>query len=256
MYSRGAYGLTAAAISVPTRYSLVLMCLPYDFTADELLDRVSEYVRPTFCRVMSRSGLGFVSFESAAEAESVLTGFRRRTSRVQIEWADAETIAQYVSRAAPDRYRLHDYPPPPLAPRDRYDLYDFRYGGARSSPVTPERARYQGPMPDDKRALLPKALKDHIHDAPPPRPPPPPEPGLPRRQAKRGKMRRMTPDEAIARAGGWGNFLTGIVEQGREVFPDIENSPPPVDADAAARRTGAGTTMGVFVAKPISILAK
>jgi hypothetical protein len=259
MYSRSAYGLTAAALNAPTRWSLVLMGLPHDFTADELLDRVSEYVRPTFCRVLSRSGVGFVSFESAAEAETVLTGFRRRTSRVQIEWADAETIQQFVSHPLPDRYRAQNYPPPPPPmppPRDRYDIYDLRYGGVRSSPVTPERGRYQVPLPDDKRALLLKALKDHIRDSAADLPAsPPPEPLL-RHQARRGKLRRMTPDEAIARAGGWGNFLTGIVERGREAFPDIGNGPPPIDATAGPHRTRTGTTVGVFVAESITILSK
>jgi hypothetical protein len=60
----------------------------------------------------------------------------------------------------------------------------------------------------------------------------------------------MTPDEAIARAGGWGNFLIEIIAQGKEAFPDIENRPPPLREDPGR------TTMDVFVAEPISIQPK
>jgi hypothetical protein len=106
-------------LDAPTRYTIIFRHLTLDLNSDDLLEWVLSYGRPTYCRIsprVDRQGrrVGFVSFQTAHEGESVIHAFRGRGS-ITVEWADPAEFAEFLDQSVPLNPRPF-YPPPPRPP--------------------------------------------------------------------------------------------------------------------------------------------
>jgi hypothetical protein len=80
--------------------------LNYEIPANDLLDRVLELSRPTYCRILTRPngqsrGIGLVSVPTRHEAEITMTGFRRFDPNSRVDSADFDFLSEFLKPSIP-----------------------------------------------------------------------------------------------------------------------------------------------------------
>jgi hypothetical protein len=228
--------------------------LTYDITAEQLMERVLHFGRPTYCRVFGPDpvgrGIGFVSFQTAEECEATIAGFHRHGSGIIATWADAATLTHLLGQPRPPSpYRPPRDPPREAALRE-HELAFAAYRGAYSARELEyrrmDRMRDPNLVADALAVLLRPPYREELGLAPPPpppppappplppppppiaRPPPPPPPPAPLPEADPliGAIRKFKPprplfEDEMSRDGGWRKYVMKVRNLAKDAFPDI-----------------------------------
>jgi hypothetical protein len=207
------FRLTAASLDNPTRHTLLFRRLNCEVTADDLLERVLEFARPSYCRILTHPdgqsrGIGLVSFQTRQDAEATMAGFHRCRPNAHIDWADCGSLAEFLESPAPSFHSRRPLWSPHVEapqsfqyPRRSSDTYRSGYDRPEFTPRRSDRG-WSPTLLD----TLSELLRPRGFEPPPPPPPPPlrerPRPALDHRRSDRqprGSWREVMP---LAREAG------------------------------------------------------